>query len=155
MRSATKTQPIIHTGAFLRTLLAPLLAWSAAVVTLTLSGQPGVVCATPMAWVMAFWCGGQYVRLSGGRRERWPLLAPALVGALLGMGMSSLFILVSTLAMPVGSDPGEIVKAHNLTIAISLGSIVMCTLFSMITAWFTLQRHAPAQQLPDERDSSR
>lgn len=145
MRSPTPTQPIIHAGAFLRTLLAPLLAWSAAVLVLTLSGQPGVVCATPMAWVMAFWCGGQYVRLSGGRPGRWPLLGPGLVGALLGAGMSALFILVSRLAMPVGSDPGEMIKARNLTIAISLGSLLMCTFFSMITAWITLQRYANQQ----------
>lgn len=138
--SSHSTKPIIHTGAFLRTLLAPLIAWGAAVAVITLSGQPGIVCATPMAWVMAFWCGGQYVRLSEGRPGRFPLLGPALVGALLGIGMSVLFITVSTLAMPVGNDPGEIAKARNLTAVISLGSIVMCTLFSTITAWFTLQR---------------
>jgi hypothetical protein len=155
MSSSTSTQPLIHTSAFLRTLLAPLLAWSAAVIALTLSGQPGVVCATPMAWVMAFWCGGQYIRLSEGRPGRWPLFGPALVGSLLGVGMSVLFILVSTLAMPVGNDPVEIAKARNLTIAISAGSILICTLFSMITAWFTLQRYASEQQLPARQDSSR
>lgn len=145
MKSATQTQPIIHISAFLRTLLAPLLAWSATVLVLTLSGQPGVVCATPMAWVLAFWCGGQYVRLSGRRRERWPLLGPALVGALLGVGMSVLFILVSRLAMPVGEDPVEMEKARNLTAAISLGSVLLCTLFSAITGWFALQREARKQ----------
>ena len=79
--------PVINVSAFIRTLIAPLMVWTVVVIIITLAGQPGVVCVTPMAWLLALWCGGRYIRLTDGRPERWPLLGPAIIGALLGLGM--------------------------------------------------------------------
>jgi hypothetical protein len=131
----------IHLGAFVRTLAAPLILWVVAVGAITAAGQPGVVCVTPMAWLMALWCGGQYVRLSSGRAGQRSLLGAALVGTALGLGMGVVFILVSTLAMPVGPDPTEISKMQVLTAVISVGSVLVCAAFSALTGWLTLQRY--------------
>jgi hypothetical protein len=90
----------IHLSAFVRTLAAPLIVWVVAVAAITAAGQPGVVCVTPMAWLMALWCGGQYVRLSSGRADQRPLPGAALVGTALGLGMSVVFILVSRASTP-------------------------------------------------------
>lgn len=131
---------IIHVGAFLRTAIAPLMLWGTTVLLATAAGQPGVGCLTPMAWLYALWAGAAYVRLSGGRPDRIPLLGPALVGVALGFGMSAIFIVVSRQAMPVGDDAGEIEKARNLTAVISVAGAIICALFSVFTAALTLRR---------------
>ena len=108
------------------------MVWDAAVFSITAAGQAGVVCVTPMAWLIALWCGGQYVRLSGGRPGSW---GPALVGAALGLGMGIIFILVSTQTMPV--DPDEVSKTQMLTAIIMIGGIVICAVLSLFTAKLT------------------
>jgi hypothetical protein len=138
--SSSSHPPAIHLGAFLRTLIAPLIVWGAAVFSITAAGQPGVVCVTPMAWLMALWCGGQYIRLSGGRPGS---LGPALVGAALGLGMGIIFALVSTQAMPV--DPAEVSKAQTLTAIMIVGGMVVCAALSTFTARATLRRYASGQ----------
>jgi hypothetical protein len=133
----TDRLPIIFRGPFLRALVAPLLFWGVWVVTLTLSRQPGVICVTPMAWLLGLWSGGQYVRLCGGRSG---LLGPALLGAALGLGMGVLFIAVTALAMPV-STPEDIGKAILLDGVITVGGVVVCAGCSMLTAALTLRRY--------------
>jgi hypothetical protein len=128
-------------NAFLRTLIAPLIVWGVLVAAAVLGGQPGVICVTPMAWLLSLWSGGQYIRLTGGSRGRWPLLGPAMVGAALGVCMGILFILVSSFALPPGTDPSEVGKAVILDAIIGLGGIVACTALSLFTGWLTLNRY--------------
>ncbi|MFN8595990.1 MAG: hypothetical protein U0559_07385 [Anaerolineae bacterium] len=128
--------PAIHLSAFLRTLLAPLIAWSVAVVSITGAGQPGVVCMTPLAWLLATWCGVQYVRLSGGEADRFG--AP-LLGAILGLCLGLIFTLVSTLAMPV--DPSEVGKMWVLTTIMIVGGIIVCAALCTLLARITLRRY--------------
>jgi len=137
--SSSHSSPI-HVSAFLRTLIAPLIVWGVAVVTITAAGQPGVVCVTPMAWLMALWCGGQYIRLSDNQPGRQPLLGAALVGAALGLGMGVVFVLVSTRTMPVAPD--EVSKMQLLTAFIIVGGSVVCAALSLFTARATLRRYA-------------
>jgi len=132
--------PLVHLGALLRTLLVPLIMRSATVISLTLAGQPGVACVTPMAWLLALWSGGRYIVMSQGNPGRWPLLGPALVGALLGLGMGVLFTVVSSQAMPVGNDPSEIAKAQTLNVVMIVGGTLICPGLSMLTAFLTLRR---------------
>jgi hypothetical protein len=132
---------LIHFSAFLRTLAAPLIVWAVLVAAATLGGQPGVICVTPMAWLLALWCGGQYIRLSEGRQGRWPLLGAALVGVALGTCMGVLFIVASTIGMPVGTAPGEVSKAVILDAIIFIGGVLVCTALSMFTGWLTLRRY--------------
>jgi hypothetical protein len=130
----------IHLGAFLRTLIAPLIVWGVAVFAITAAGQPGVVCMTPMAWLLALWSGGRYVRLSGRRPGS---LGPALVGAALGLGLGLIFLLVSTQAMPV--DPGEVSKTQALTALMIVGGMVVGAALSIFTARAALRRYARDQ----------
>lgn len=127
-------------NAILRTLIVPLLAWGVAVFTITRAGQPGVVCMTPMAWLLALWSGRQYVRLSDGQSG---LLGPALVGAVLGLGLGPVFALVSAQAMPV--DPSEVGKSQALTAIMIVGGVVVCTALSTFIARAALRRYARAQ----------
>ncbi len=137
--SSASNSSAIHASAFLRTLIAPLIVWGATVMAVTASGQPGVVCITPVAWLMALWCGGQYVRLGGGRPDN---LGPALLGAALGLGLGILFILISR-QMPV--KPEEVSNMQAITAVIVVGGIVVCAALSTFTARATLRRYASDQ----------
>ena len=130
----------IHWSAFLRTLIVPLLAWGMAVFTITTAGQPGVVCMTPLAWLLALWSGRQYVRLSNGQPDR---MGPVLLGAVLGLGLGLIFALVSAQAMPV--DPSEVGKSQMLTVIMIAGGIVACAALSTFMARTTLRRYARNQ----------
>jgi hypothetical protein len=136
MSDNTAPLPAIHPNAFWRTLVAPLISWGLAVVTITGAGQPGVVCVTPMAWLLALWCGGRYVRLSDGGADRFG--AP-LLGAALGLCLGLIFALVSAGAMPV--DPSEVGKSLALTAIMIVGGIIVCAALCTVTARSTLRQY--------------
>ena len=132
--------PILHLNAFLRTLIAPLIVWGVAVFTITAAGQPGVVCMTPMAWLLALWSGGRYVRLSDGQPDRFGSI---LLGAALGLALGLIFILVSTQAMPV--DPTEVGRAAVLDVIVIAVGVVVCAALCAFTARATRQRYNNVQ----------
>ena len=133
--------PLIHTGPFLRALIPSLILWGAWVGVASFSHQPGVICLTPMAWLLALWSGGQYVRLSAGRPSRSQLAGPALLGAALGLLVGILFIFVTALALPAAT-PEDVQKTLVLDAVIVLAGVGVCAGFSTITAWLTLRRLA-------------
>ena len=92
---------------------------------------------TPMAWLLSLLCGRQYILLTGGRRGRSPLLGPALTGAVLGLCMSILFIVVTSFSLA----PGEAGQAFILDVVISVAGILVCTLLSTLMGWLTLNRY--------------
>jgi hypothetical protein len=116
----------IHLGAFLRTLIAPLIMWGVAVFAITAAGQPGVVCMTPMAWLLALWSGGQYVRLSGGRPGS---LGSALVGLHWGWAWAS----------------SSCSSARKRCLSTRLGDMVVGAALSVFTARATLRRYTRDQ----------
>lgn len=118
-------EPFLNAGAFLRALTTPLLVWGGVVAAITLAGQPGVVCITPMAWLLSIWSGKLYVTLSQGNPGRRPGLAAALLGALLGLGLGALFILTTTLAMP-STSAEEAAKAQVLSAIIGVAGVFVC-----------------------------
>ncbi len=136
----------IQLSVLLRTLAWPLTLWGIIVAALLVARQPGVVCITPMAWLLSLVCGRQYIFLSGGRRGRSPLLGPALSGAVLGLCMSILFIVVSTVDMAPGSAPGEAGKAILLDAVLGVAGILVCAALSAFMGWLTLNRYYPATQ---------
>ncbi len=140
MSNTSSSLPAIHLSAFLRALIAPLIAWGVAVWTITSAGQPGVVCMTPMAWLLVLWSGGQYVHFSDGQADRFG--AP-LLGAGLGLFLGLIFVLVAALAMPV--DPSEVGKMWVLTAIVIVGGIVVCAALSTFTARATLRRYREGQ----------
>jgi hypothetical protein len=143
--SSSSDLPLINIGAFMRTLIAPMLMWVGLALLVTLSGQPGVVCVTPMAWLLALWTGGEYIRLSKGQPGRLPLLGPLLVGAAFGAGLAIVFAIVARFSMPVGNDPEEQNKARVLLVIIGVGGTVACAIMSVFTAWLTLRRLSRSQ----------
>ena len=102
--------PAIHLNAFLRTLIVSLMVWGAAVFVITTAGQPGVVCMTPLTWLLALWSGRQYVRLSNGQPGR---LGPALLGVVVGPGLGLICATLSALIARVMAGAMSLRASHD------------------------------------------
>ena len=129
---------LIQASPFIRALLAPTVIWGCMVGTGLLAHYPGVVCVTPMAWLLALVSGTRYVDLCAGKPDRYPLLAPALAGAVLGLEQGILFWIVSSLGMPAESA-ADAVKANWLSVILLLGGIFAGAACSTLTAWLRLR----------------
>jgi hypothetical protein len=68
----------------------PLLYWTGVVIAVTIFGYPGVVCMTPVAWLLALPIGTRVGRDSESRGF-WPVLEGALGGGALGLWQGLLF----------------------------------------------------------------
>jgi hypothetical protein len=75
--------PKIDYSAILSALFLPLLFWTGSVLTITLMGYPGIICMTPLAWLLALPVGLRVYRESSSPGTR-PVLEAALGGGLLG-----------------------------------------------------------------------
>ena len=83
-------------GAVLKSLLPPIIVWTTAVVFVTFVGhQPGVICVTPVAWLMACWVGMWCVRVSRSAAKSSLLLEAAIAGGLLGLLQGVLFAIIA------------------------------------------------------------
>jgi hypothetical protein len=147
MSSQTGTnQPLINGGAFLRSLTMWLLVWGIVVAFVVYQQQPGVICLTPMAWLLALPAGWNYVVFSHGNPGRQPLLAGAILGGLLGLLYGLFFFGVASVGMPVGTDPEEVTKMQNMVIFMIAGGTLVGALLSGFMAYraATLQRRGQA-----------
>ncbi len=95
--------PKIDYHAILSALFLPLLLWTGSVVAISLMGYPGVVCMTPVAWLLALPVGLRVHRELGSPGSR-PVLEAALGGGLLGFWQG---ILVPAVMIAAQSIPGQ------------------------------------------------
>jgi hypothetical protein len=130
-------------GPFLRALLPMVITWTVWVVLATLGGYPGVICITPMAWLLALWSGMQYATLTVGQPARWPLLAPALVGAVLGLYLGLTFVVVGTVSLTAGLEGEELARTWGFNLLMLVVSIPICAALSVFTAWLVRRRTSP------------
>lgn len=138
----------LNFDAFWRVLIVPLIVWGVMMLAPLLAGQPGVVCLTPAAWLLALWSGGAYMRMSGGRPGRWPLLGPALAGGVLGAAFGLIFVLITSIGMPPGDAPGEMGKAFLLDVIMVAAGFLVCAVFSVFTGWLSLRRMERSDRSP-------
>lgn len=99
------SQPLINVPALVRAVGMWTILWYIAVLFIAYQGQPGVICMTPMAWLLAIPAGWNYVAFSDGKPGRQPFMAGAIVGALLGLFFGLLAWGVGAYMMP--ADPAE------------------------------------------------
>ena len=80
-------------------LFLPLLYWAGAVTAITMFGYPGVVCITPLAWLLALPVGMRIGREIGtDAKDRADLFSAAVGGALLGLFQALLLAAMLTAA---------------------------------------------------------
>ncbi len=120
--------------AMLKALWQPLALWSAAVVAVSLIGQPTVVCITPLAWLLAIPVGQQVVERSRNRYRQRSLVEAALCGGLLGLYQGLLFLLVGYIT------PGMTAQDRQLLLVLSLFSILIGLFACSALAFFFAMR---------------
>jgi hypothetical protein len=78
--------------------------WLLMVAIPTVTGYPGVICGTPVAWLMGANAGQRCVVASRSPRPRWPLVEAAASGALLGLWQGLVMLGVGLFASDVPED---------------------------------------------------
>ena len=86
------------------TPLRQFVPWLAMVLLVTFAGYPGVVCVSPMAWLIALRVGNLCVWRSRSMRSSRRLTEAALAGGLLGFLQGLLFVGIITLLEPINAD---------------------------------------------------
>jgi hypothetical protein len=124
-------------GLLFRATIPSLAWWIGAVITVTLAGYPGVVCMTPMAWLLAIPAGFTYARLARAQRIQAPLVGAAAAGALLGLAYGITFLFVSQ-RMTV--QPDEVGRAQVLTAGIAVVGMIVGALLSAGAAAIVINR---------------
>lgn len=148
MNQQTGNQPFLNISALIRFLGMWLLLWGLVVLFVAYQQQPGVICLTPMAWLLALPAGWNYVVFARGKAGRQPFVAGAILGALLGLLYGLLFFGVASYGMPVGSDPEEITKMQNMVIFMIAGGTVIAALLGGFMAWRAATLQQRGQALP-------
>ena len=137
----TSASPISRSLDFRNIIETPLrqfVPWLAIVLLVTFAGQPGVVCVTPMAWLIALQVGNICVARSksAGRSER--LIEASLAGAALGLLQGLLFAVIITRMEPISAD--DQAKSITLTLIMIGVGILAGAGLSFFTAYFNEQR---------------
>ncbi len=127
---------IIDLRAVSSALFLPLLLWTGSVIVICLMGYPGVICMTPVAWLLALPVGLRVFRESQSP-GKGPVLNAAFGGAVLGFwqGMLVPAVRVASSFLPgrIMFDPPSPIFAAGLSILI--GMPVTAGLAALVTFW--------------------
>jgi len=122
----------------IETPLRQFVPWLAMVLLVTWAGYPGVVCVTPMAWLIALRVGNLCVWRSRSTLSSRCLTEAALAGGLLGLLQGLLFAGIITLLEPVNAD--ERSRAIILTLILIVAGILAGAFLSFVTAYLNERR---------------
>jgi len=127
----------------LETAVRQFVPWLGAVLLVTWAGFPGVVCITPMAWLMALQIGNVCTSKSKSATSSNRLFEAALAGGLLGLLQGILFMVVIP---AMGSiRPEEEANMGLLTSIMLTAGIIAGALLSLFTAFLNEQRKKQKQ----------
>ncbi len=138
MQPKTLTAAPMNWGALLRAVLSPSLIWASVSLFVIYQGQPGVMCLTPMAWLLSIWGGVYY-----GQHEhpsRPAVFGGLIAGAITGIVMAALFVYGSARMMIGETRPDEIARGNTMTVAIGIASIIVCALVTALSAHMAQRR---------------
>ena len=122
------------------TPLRQFVLWLAMVVLVSLAGYPGVVCVTPMAWLIALRVGNICVARSRSEKKSQRLFEAALAGGFLGLLQGILFLVVIPFLGPIQAD--EWTQTIILTAIMIIVGIVAGAGFSFFTAYLNERRRS-------------
>ena len=124
--------------AILETPIRQFILWLAMVLLVSLAGYPGVVCVTPMAWLLALRVGNLCVARSKSEQSSQRLMEAALAGGFLGFLQGMLFLVIVPFMGPY--QPDETTKTIVLTLIMLIVGIFAGAGLSFVTAYFSEQR---------------
>ena len=116
---ATSSKKRLDYRVIIETPVRQFVLWLAMVILVSLAGYPGVVCVTPMAWLIALRVGNLCVVRSQSETSSQKLLEATLAGGILGLLQGILFIAVIPFAGPIQADE------RTQTIVLSLLMIIV------------------------------
>ena len=105
--------------------------WLVIVLLLTVAGYPGVVCVTPMAWLIALRVGNLVALHSLSDLSSQRLTEAALAGGLLGLLQGILFGVITPFMGPIQADE------WTRTIILIVGMLIVGTLIGAGLAYTT------------------
>ena len=105
--------------------------WLVIVLLVTVAGYPGVVCVTPMAWLIALRVGNLVALRSLSELSSRRLTEAALAGGLLGLLQGILFGIISPFMGPIQADE------WTRTIILIIGMLIVGTLIGAGLAYTT------------------
>lgn len=112
--------------------------WLIMVLIVTFAGYPGVICVTPMAWLVALRVGNQITQRSKSGLRSQRLAESALAGGLLGFLQGILFGVVVPFMGPV--QPDELTNSIILVVVMLVVGTVASAGLSFFTAFLNENR---------------
>ena len=109
------------------------------VILVSFAGYPGVVCVTPMAWLIALRVGNLCVARSRSEKSSQRLLEAVLAGGFLGLLQGILFLVVIPFSGPIQAD--ERIQTIILSLIMVIAGIFAGAGFSFFTAYLSERRH--------------
>jgi hypothetical protein len=122
----------------LETPVRQFVPWLAVVFLVTWAGYPGVVCVTPMAWLIALRVGNLCVARSRSETSSRRLTEAALAGAVLGLLQGVLFASIISFLEPI--NPDEQTRSTILTLIMIAVGIFAGAGLSFFTAYLNERR---------------
>lgn len=96
--------PKLDLRTVIETPIRQFIPWLVSVLLVTLAGYPGVVCVTPMAWLIALRVGNVCTARSKSETSMNRLIEAALAGGIIGFLQGVLFIVIVPLMGPIQAD---------------------------------------------------
>ena len=127
----------------IETPLRQFAPWLAVVLLVTFAGYPGVVCITPMAWLIALRVGNIVAWRSRSAQSSRRLTEAALAGGLFGLLQGVLFGVISPFMGPIQAD--EWTRAIVLILIMIAVGIFAGAGLSFFTAYLNEQKRKPTK----------
>lgn len=127
----------------IETPLRQFVPWLVVVLLITVAGQPGVVCVTPMAWLLALRVGNIVAWRSRSVQSSRRLTEAALAGGFFGILQGILFAVVTPFMGPIQAD--EWTKTIVLMLIIFIVGTFAGAGLSFFTAYLNEQRRKRTQ----------
>jgi hypothetical protein len=124
--------------AILTSLGLPALYWGVVVIGVTVLGQPGVICVTPMAWLLALTVGRDCVRRSRSRGRGTRLIEAGLAGTVIGLVEGVLLPMVVVLI----ALPEEAVAMVVFSLVMGVMSVLACAIIAVSFGAYCERRRA-------------
>jgi len=118
--------------------LRQFVPWLAMVLLVTWAGYPGVVCVTPMAWLIALRVGNLCVARSKSEQSSRRLTEAALAGGVLGFFQGLLFAGIISFLEPINAD--EQTRTIILTLIMIAVGVLAGAGLSFFTAYLNERR---------------
>jgi hypothetical protein len=96
--------PGMDWSAILNASIRTFIFWGIVITLITWKGALGVLCITPIAWLLAAWVAKLYLSRTRSHSGHWVKEA-ALAGGLFGLLQGALFVVLGQVLMPL--SPGE------------------------------------------------